>query len=460
MTHAAIEYADAHADDNLDELFDLLAIPSISTLREHIPDVRRAAEWVADGMVEIGLQDVRIYFTHGHPVIFGQWLGAGEDAPTVLVYGHYDVQPADPLEEWGTDPFEPTVKDGNIYARGASDDKGQFFTHLKSVESYLETEGRPPVNIKFIVEGEEEIGSPHLAEFIAEHREQLAADLALVSDGHILGPDQPSIVYGLRGLVYTQVDVQGPDHDLHSGSFGGVVRNPANTVCNIVAALKDADGHITIPGFYDNVSLTEEERQLLADVPFDGAAFQRETGAPGLWGETGYTMLERMSARPTLDVNGIWGGFMGEGSKTIIPTRASAKISMRLVPGQKPERIYRLFRDYVLELAPSEVTVEVQDLHSAAPVLIDRDLPAMEAAAEAYEKGFGRRPAFTREGGTIPVVAMLDDLLGIPTVLMGFGLPDDRLHSPNEKFKVENLYRGIRTSIYFLEALAAQAAPD
>jgi acetylornithine deacetylase/succinyl-diaminopimelate desuccinylase-like protein len=401
---------------------------------------------------------VRIFFTEGHPVVFGQWMEAGEQAPTVLIYGHYDVQPADPLDEWRTEPFEPTVKDGNIYARGASDDKGQFFIHIKAVEAFLETEGRLPVNIKFMIEGEEEIGSPHLAEFIAEHREQLAADLALVSDSHILGPNQPSIVYGLRGLVYTQINVQGPDHDLHSGSFGGAVRNPANAVCNIVAALKDADGHITIPGFYDNLRLTEDDRQLLADVPFDEAAFQGETGAPGLWGETGYTMLERISARPTLDVNGIWGGFMDEGGKTIIPARASAKISMRLVPGQDPERILHLFRDYVLELAPPEVTVEVQDFHSAAPVLIDRDLPAMEAAAEAYEKAFGRRPAFTREGGTIPVVAMLDDVLDIPTVLMGFGLPDDRLHSPNEKFNVDNFHRGIRTSIHFLDALAQQTA--
>ncbi len=455
MTQTAIDYADSHKEQHLNELIELLSIPSISTLREHIPDIRRAAQWVADQMVAIGLEDVRIYFTKGHPVVFGQWGKAGPDAPTVLVYGHYDVQPVDPLDEWHTDPFQPTIRDGNLYARGASDDKGQFFTHLKSVQSYLETAGRLPVNIKFMIEGEEEVGSPHLGEFIDEHLDRLSADIALVSDSHILAPDQPSILYGLRGMVYTEVVVTGPDHDLHSGTFGGAVHNPANALCGIIAALKDSDGRITIPGFYDNVRLDDEERATLARVPFDEESFRREAGVSRLWGEAGYTTLERISARPTLDVNGIWGGFTGEGGKTIIPARASAKISMRLVPNQDPDRIFRLFSEHVQQLAPPEVHVEVRDLVGAVPVLIDRDIPEMQAAVKAYKLGFGNTPVFTREGGSIPVVGMFIEKLGIPTILMGFGLPDDRLHSPNEKFSIENFYKGIRTSIYFLDALAA-----
>lgn len=455
MTQAAIDYANSHAEEHLNQLIELVSIPSISTLREHKPDIRRAAEWVGDQMVDIGLDEVRIYVTKGHPVVFGQWNKAGPDAPTVLVYGHYDVQPADPLDEWRTDPFAPAIQDGNLYARGASDDKGQFFTHLKSVQAYLETGGELPVNIKFMIEGEEEIGSPHLGDFVDEHRERLAADVALVSDSHILGPDQPSILYGLRGLTYTEVVVTGPDHDLHSGSFGGAVRNPANALCDIIAALKDSDGRITVPGFYDNVRLDAAERESLAQVPFDEEGFRREAGVDRLWGEAGYTTLERMSARPTLDVNGMWGGFAGEGSKTIIPSWAAAKISMRLVPDQDPQRIFQLFSEYVQELAPPEVRVEVRDLVGGVPVVIDRDIPEMQAAVEAYEKGFGKRPVFTREGGTIPVVGMFTHKLGISTILLGFGLPDDRLHSPNEKFSVDNFYKGIRTSIYFLDALAA-----
>lgn len=455
MTQTAIAYARSHAHEYVTQLVELTSIASISTLREHKPDIHRAARWVADQMVDIGLEDVRIFFTQGHPVVFGQWTKAGPTAPTVLVYGHYDVQPADPLDEWRTDPFEPTIEDGNLYARGASDDKGQFFTHLKSVQAYLETQGALPVNIKFMIEGEEEIGSVHLGEFIEEHLERLAADVALVSDSHILGPDQPSILYGLRGMTYTEVVVTGPDHDLHSGTFGGAVRNPANVLCDIIAALKDGDGRITVPGFYDHVRLDEAERGALAAVPFDEGGFQREAGVDQLWGEAGYTTLEHISARPTLDVNGIWSGFTGQGAKTIIPSRAAAKISMRLVPDQDPGRIFELFSRHVQELAPPGVRVEVRRLADAVPVLIDRDIPEMQAAVEAYEKVFGRTPVFTREGGTIPVVGMLSEKLHIPTILMGFGLPDDRLHSPNEKFSILNFLKGIHTSIYFLGALAA-----
>lgn len=455
MTHRAIDYADSHADEYLNELVELVSIPSISTLRKHKPDIGRAARWIADHMVAIGLEDARIYYTPGHPVVLGQWTKAGPEAPTVLVYGHYDVQPADPLDEWRTDPFQPTIQDGNLYARGASDDKGQFFTHLKSVQAYLATAGALPVNIKFLIEGEEEIGSPHLGSFIEEHLERLSADVALISDSHMLGPDQPSILYGLRGMTYTEVVVTGPDHDLHSGTFGGGVRNPANTLCEIIAALKDDQGRITIPGFYDDVRLDEDEREVLAQVPFDEQAFRQEAGVERLWGEAGYTTLERISGRPTLDVNGIWGGFTAEGGKTIIPSQATAKISMRLVPDQDPERIFQLFSEYVRRLAPPEVDVEVRNLSGAVPVLIDRGIPEMQAAVEAYEKGFGKTPVFTREGGSIPVVGMFTEKLKVSTILMGFGLPDDRLHSPNEKFNIGNFYKGIRTSIYFLEALAA-----
>jgi acetylornithine deacetylase/succinyl-diaminopimelate desuccinylase-like protein len=455
MTQIAIEYVNAHADEHLNQLIELVSIPSISTLREHKPDVRRAAQWVADHMVTIGLEDVRIFFTKGHPVVFGQWTKAGPTAPTLLVYGHYDVQPVDPLDEWRTDPFKPTIHNGNLYGRGTSDDKGQFFVHLKSTEAYLKTGGGLPVNIKFLIEGEEEVGSQHLSDFITEHRERLAADVGLVSDTHILGPDQPSILYGLRGIAYAEVEVTGPDHDLHSGAFGGAVRNPANALCDIIAALKDSHGHITVPGFYDDVRLDAAERATLAQVPFDDESFRREAGVARLWGEAGYTTLERIAARPTLDVNGIWSGFTGEGGKTIIPSRATAKISLRLVPDQDPERIFQQFRAYVQALAPPEVQVEVRDLHGSAPALIDRNIPEMRAAIVAYEKGFGKTPVFTREGGTIPVIGLFAQKLGIPSILMGFGLPDDRLHSPDEKFSIDHFHKGIRTSIYFMDALAA-----
>lgn len=457
MSNAAIEYARAHREEHLQQLLELLAIPSVSTLPEHRGDVRRAAEWVAEQMVAIGLEEVRVYPTEGHPVVYGQWLHASE-APTVLIYGHYDVQPPDPLDEWKTPPFEPTVRDGNIYARGASDDKGQLFTHLKAVEAYLKTEGALPVNVKFLIEGEEEIGSPHLATFIEENQSLLRADVALLSDSAILGPDQPAITYGLRGLAYMQVEVTGPDHDLHSGAFGGAVRNPAEALAHIIAALKDERGHIRIPGFYDDVRpLSDEERAVLAQLPFDEAEFRQRAGITQTWGEEGYTVLEQITARPTLDVNGIWGGFTGEGSKTIIPARAAAKISMRLVPDQRPERIAQLFADYVKRIAPPEVQVEVRYLTGIEAAIVERDIPEMAAAVEAYTKAWGKPPLFTRTGGTVPVVVMIGRTLSIPTILMGFGLPDDRLHSPNEKFAMDNFYRGIEASIWFMDSLRRSA---
>jgi len=453
MSNAALEYARTHRETHLQQLLELLAIPSVSTLPEHQGDVRRAAEWLAEQMTAIGLDGVHVYPTEGHPIVYGQWLHA-TDAPTVLIYGHYDVQPPDPLDEWQTPPFEPTVRDGNIYARGASDDKGQLFTHLKAVEAYLKTEGALPVNVKFIIEGEEEVGSPHLAAFIEENRTLLQADVALLSDSAILGPDQPAITYGLRGVAYMQVEVTGPDHDLHSGSFGGAVHNPAEALANIIAALKDERGRIRIPGFYDDVRpLSDEERALLAQIPFDEAEFRARAGIRQTWGEEGYTVLEQITARPTLDVNGIWGGFAGEGAKTIIPARAGAKISMRLVPDQQPERIAQLFADYVKTIAPPEVQVEVRYLTGIEAAIVDPNIPEMAAAVEAYTKAWGRPPLFTRTGGTIPVVSMITRTLGIPAILMGFGLPDDRLHAPNEKFALDNFYRGIEASIWFMDAL-------
>lgn len=457
MPDTVIDYARSHREEHLQQLLALLSIPSVSTLPEHQADIRQAAEWVADQMVAIGLEEVRVYPTEGHPVVYGHWLHAG-DAPTVLIYGHYDVQPADPLDEWITPPFEPTIRDGNIHARGASDDKGQFLAHLKGVEAYLKTMGALPVNVKFMIEGEEEIGSPHLAKFIQEHQDLLRADMALISDSSILGPDQPAITYGLRGLVYMEVEVTGPDHDLHSGTFGGAVRNPAEALCNIIAALKDDQGRILIPGFYDDVRpLSDEERVTLAEVPFDEAAFRERAGVAKTWGEAGYTVLEQITARPTLDVNGIWGGFTGEGAKTVISSRAAAKISMRLVPDQQPERIVQLFTDYVEAIAPPEVHVEVRYLAGIDASVVERDIPEMAAAIEAYQKAWGKSPVFTRAGGTIPVVSMITRLLQVPTILMGFGLPDDRGHSPNEKFAVDSFYRGIEASIWFMEALRRTA---
>jgi acetylornithine deacetylase/succinyl-diaminopimelate desuccinylase-like protein len=451
MLQSALDFAQSRKDQQLQELIELVSIPSVSTLPEHQPDIRRAAEWVADHMRHIGLHNVQVLPTAGYPVVYGDWLDA-PGQPTVLIYGHYDVQPADPLELWHSDPFQPQVRDGNLYARGADDNKGQFFAHLKAIEAYLATGGRLPVNVKFIVEGEEEIGSKHLADFIATHKDLLKADVALISDSGILGPDQPSIVYGLRGLAYMEIEVVGPDHDLHSGLYGGAIRNPIEVLCQIVGALKDSQGRVTIPGFYDKVRpLDAEERAELARLPFDETRFLRHAGVERSWGEFGYTVAERISSRPSLDPNGIVGGFTGEGSKTVLPGRARAKVSMRLVPDQDPHEIAGLFTRYVTSLCPPEIKISVRLLGFACPAVVDRHIPEMQAAIGAYERGFAARPVFIREGGAIPVVSDLARLLAVPTILMGFGLPDDNLHAPNEKFSLANFYRGIATSIHFLE---------
>ena len=457
MLDKALDYARAHRDEYREQLFDLLRIPSISTLSENKGDIEQAADWLANNMSQAGFDNVQVMPTTGNPVVYGEWLGAGADAPTVLVYGHYDVQPVDPLDLWDTPPFEPEVRDGAIFARGASDDKGQAFIHVKAVESILAANGSLPVNVKLILEGEEEIGSPSLEAFVIDHKSMLAADSSLISDGRIVSPEQPSIVYGLRGMAYMEVIVRGPKRDLHSGSYGGSVHNPAQVIGEIIGALHDNNGTITIPGFYDNVrALSEEERAALAEVPYTQAQWQKETGLDKPWGEAAYSLLERTSARPTCEVNGIWGGFQGEGGKTIIPAEAGAKISMRLVPDQDPDRIANLFENYVRELAGSHVDLEVNNLVGAWPAITPIDSPEMKAAEQAYSEAWGVAPVFTREGGSIPIVAVFQNELNAPVVLMGFGL-DDNVHSPNENFRLDHFYKGIDTIINYLYALGERA---
>lgn len=454
----AIDYARVHQERFLDELKDFLRIPSVSTQPEHKGDMDSAAAWMRDALLDAGFPTAEVRPTPGHSVVYAEWLAAGSDAPTVLVYGHYDVQPPDPLDEWRTPPFEPTVVGDDLFARGSSDDKGQSYIHVKAVEAFKETAGAPPVNVKCIFEGEEEMGSPSFDPFVWAHTDLLAADVALISDTHILAKDLPAIVYALRGLAYVEVSVTGPDHDLHSGTYGGAVLNPINALCRMIAKVQDADGRITIPGFYDKVrDLDADERAELARLPYDHAAWLEEAGVKADWGEKDYTVVERTSARPTLDVNGMWGGYIEPGAKTVLPSTAHAKISMRLVPDQEPEEIARLVEAYLHQIAPPQVTVEVSSLHGGDGAIVRRDSPAMRAAFCAYTDVFGVEPIFMREGGSIPVVAIFQKALGIETVLMGFGLPDDRLHSPNEKFHIPNFYKGIETVIRFLETLGETA---
>jgi acetylornithine deacetylase/succinyl-diaminopimelate desuccinylase-like protein len=450
----ALDYARSHRDEFLAELKTFLRIPSVSTQAEHASDIEKAASWVRDRLVEAGFAEAEVMSTSGHPVVYGASKEARPGAPTVLIYGHYDVQPPDPLDLWETPPFEPTVVGDDVFARGASDDKGQLYIHVKAVESYTQTRGTPPVNVKCIFEGEEECGSPSLERFIREHAELLDADVAVISDTGFLRKGMPSIVYGLRGLAYLEVEVTGPDHDLHSGIYGGAVLNPINALCDIIGRLQDEDGRVTVPGFYDNVrGLPAEERAELAQVPFDREAWLEEAGVPTDWGEPQYTIMERTSVRPTLDVNGIWGGYIEPGAKTVLPSKAFAKISMRLVPDQDPARIARIVGNHIENLGPEAVDVSVRTLNGGEPAILDRESPMMEAASRAYEEAFGKAPVLVRRGGSIPVVAKLQSILGLETVLMGFGLPDDRLHSPNEKFHLPNFYRGIETSIHFMSFL-------
>ena len=451
-----LNYTAQHRDRFLAELKDFLRIPSVSTQEQHRPDMQRAAEWLRDHLIAAGVPLTVIMETPGHPIVYAEWM-VDPDAPTVLIYGHYDVQPPDPLELWRTEPFEPTQIGDDLFARGAADDKGQLYIHVKALEAFHETAGAPPVNIKCLFEGEEESGSPSLAPFIESHAELLAADVAVISDTHILGKETPAIIYALRGLAYVEVELTGPQHDLHSGIYGGAVHNPIHVLSELIAGLHDENGRITIPGFYDNVrELSVEERAELTKIPFDREAWLEEAAVTTAWGEKEYTIIERISARPTLDVNGIWGGYTEPGAKTVLPSKAHAKISMRLVPDQSHERIAQLITAHLQNIAPPTVTVKVQNLHGGAGAIIRRDSPEMQAAFDAYAATFGREPVFIREGGSIPVVAVFQEELGIETIMLGFGLPDDNLHAPNEKFYLPNFYKGIETVIRFLQNVGAR----
>jgi acetylornithine deacetylase/succinyl-diaminopimelate desuccinylase-like protein len=459
MTQSPFSFAEAHRTDNLDHLIEFLRIPSISTSPEYRPDIDRAADWLAARMQAIGFDRAEVVPTGGPPIAYGEWLKAGPGAPTLLIYGHYDVQPTDPDDEWLSPPFEPVVRNSNLYGRGTSDDKGQLYTHLAAAEAFLRTQGALPVNLKLFAEGEEEVGSSHLSAFVQQYLDRLACDAVLISDTGFLDARTPAIVTGVRGLVYVEVEIQGPKADLHSGTYGGVAHNPLQVTADMLAALHDAQGRVAIPGFYDKVRpLSDRERAEMRRIPFDEEAFRRdEVGAPALWsGETGYTILERLGARPTLEIHGIRGGFVAEGQKTVIPAKVVVKVSMRLVPDQEPLEIARLFTQRIQQLAPPTVKVEVRTLSYSDSAVVDLGSPAMQVAAQAYREGFGVEPVFLRMGGSIPVVPMLDKLLRVPVILMGFGLPDDNLHSPNEKLSLDHFYHGITASIHFMQGLAAR----
>lgn len=454
-----IDFINVSRDRYVEELKALLAIPSISALPEHAGDVERCAEWCAGEMRRIGLQNVRLIETPGNPVVYGDWLGA-QGAPTILFYGHYDVQPVDPLNLWQSPPFEAAVRDGEIYARGAADDKGQVFMHFKAVEAHMRQNGRLPVNMKFMIEGEEEVGSGHLDEFVHSHKKDLAADVVVISDSGMFARGVPSICYGLRGLVYFQIDLRGSSTDLHSGSFGGAVANPAFVLAQVLAQMKDRGGRIKIPGFYDDVRpLQDEERKAWATLPFNEKQYRKDFGIPKLAGESGYTTLERTWARPTFEVNGLLSGFTGEGAKTVLPAVAMAKVSMRLVPDQDPNKIAELFEAYVRKITPKSVELKINRMHGGKPWMASFDNPFIQAAGRAIERGFGKKPVFTREGGSIPVVSTFQEALGLPSVLFGVGLPDENAHAPNEKLDLGNFHGGIISSAYLYQEIAGIVAP-
>ncbi|UYZ58794.1 dipeptidase [Hymenobacter latericus] len=446
-------YLTENQDRFLSELLDWLRIPSVSADPKFSGDVLRAAEYLKTRLEEVGLDNVELCPTAGYPIVYGEKL-IDPALPTVLVYGHYDVQPADPYELWTSGPFDPVIKDGNIYARGACDDKGQVYMHVKAFE-VLNQNGGVPCNVKVMIEGEEEVGSENLGIFVRSNKEKLRADVVLLSDTGIINNETPSIEVGLRGLSYHEVEVTGPNRDLHSGLYGGAVHNPINALCKMIASLHDENGHITIPGFYDNVQvLTEEERAELNKAPYDEQEYKESIGLPATYGEKGYTTLERTSIRPTLDVNGIWGGYTGEGAKTVIASKAYAKISMRLVPNQTSEEISQKFQQHFQSIAPEGVTVVVKPHHGGEPVVTPTDSVAYRAASAAMEDTFGKKPIPTRGGGSIPIVAMFKGELGVDSVLLGFGLDSDAIHSPNEKYGVFNFMKGIETIPLFYQHYA------
>lgn len=448
-------YMEENKERFLNELFELIRIPSISSQAEHKADMYRCAEKWKQILLDAGADRAEVFETEGNPVTYGEKI-IDPVLPTVLVYGHMDVMPVDPVELWNTPPFEPTVQDGKIWARGADDDKGQSFMHAKAFEYMVKT-GNLPCNVKFMIEGEEEIGSAHLPDFCRKHKDMLKADIILVSDTSMIAPDVPSITTGLRGLAYWQVEVTGPCRDLHSGLFGGAVANPINILCRMIAAMVDEKGRITIPGFYDDVlDVSVEERARMAEAPFDEEAYKKAICVGELYGEDGYTTNERTGIRPTFDVCGIWGGYTGEGSKTVLPSKAFAKISCRLVPNQDHQKIAGLFKEYFESLAPAYVKVEVTSLHGGAPYVCPIDLPAYRAAEKAYAEVYGKNPVPFRSGGSIPVVAAFEEILGIKSVLMGFGLESDAIHSPNENFPLEQFFNGITTIPLFYKYFAGK----
>jgi acetylornithine deacetylase/succinyl-diaminopimelate desuccinylase-like protein len=450
-----VDFINVNRDRYVDELKQYLAIPSISALPQHAGDVRRCAEWTAEELKRVGMQNVRLIDTPGNPVVYGDWLGA-PGAPTILFYGHYDVQPVDPLDQWTTPPFEATVRDGEIYARGSADDKGQVFMHIKAVEAHLKQQGKLPLNIKFFIEGEEEVGSVHLDDFVRSHKSDLSADVVVISDSPMFDRGIPSICYGLRGLTYFQIDLRGSKTDLHSGSFGGAVSNPAMVLAQVLAQMKDRGGRIKIPGFYDDVrELSEAERAEWKRLPFNETKYRKELGAPKLFGESGYSTLERVWARPTFEVNGLLSGFTGEGAKTVLPATAMAKVSMRLVPDQDPKKIGDLFEAYLQKVAPKTVELKVTRMHGGKPWMTEFDNKYVRAAGRAIEQGFGKPPVFNREGGSIPVVSTFQEELGLPSVLFGVGLPDENAHAPDERLDLGNFHNGIIASAYLYQEIAA-----
>jgi acetylornithine deacetylase/succinyl-diaminopimelate desuccinylase-like protein len=444
------QYIEENKQRFLDELFELISVPSISAKPENKPDMIKTAGLIRDALMEAGADEARVMETSGQPVVFGsKHVGAG--FPTVLIYGHYDVQPVEPLELWDSDPFKPEIRDGRIWARGADDDKGQLFMHVKAFEFMVKT-GQLPCNVKFMIEGEEEVGSPSLKEFCRSQQELLKADMILVSDTTMIATEIPSITVGLRGLSYMEVELTGPNRDLHSGLFGGAVANPVNVLCKMIASLTNDKNEITIPGFYDDVLvLSREERDEMAKAPFDVEAYKKELNVDAVAGEEGYSSLERTGIRPSLDVNGIWGGYIEEGAKTILPSKAFAKISMRLVPNQDSASVDKLFEKHFRSIAPEGVRVEVRSLHGGQGYVAPTDTVAYRAASKAMEKTFGRKPVPTRSGGSIPIISDFEEVLGIKTILLGFGLESDAIHSPNENYRLDHFYKGIETIPYFFK---------
>lgn len=449
MTETVIQYLRDNRERFLETLNEFLSIPSVSTDSNYKQDVEWAADFLIDYLEKLSFENIEKMETPGHPIVYAEYNGAGDRAPTVLFYGHYDVQPADPLDEWDSDPFRPEIRNGRIYARGASDDKGQVFMHLAVFEAYLQTTGSIPVNVKVLIEGEEEIGSANLHQLLHEQKEKFAADFCVISDSGMVAKNQPTILYGLKGFTGLEITVKGPDHDLHSGMYGGAVRNPIMALSHILASMKNTDEVVTVDGFYESVEpMTEEERELIKQAPSED--FVKSTGVPETISEKGYTAQEHTMGRPTFEVNGIYGGYQGEGTKTIIPAEATAKITCRLVPGQDPEKIQQLLEEHIHKHAPSGVKVEVKkEKLSAKAYKVEPNHPLIQKAAESYTESFGKETVFVRMGGSIPVVEWIDAIYGMPIILLGFGTPEDRLHSPNESFPLDSFDKGMETLVHY-----------